>query len=68
MIALGSLTALSLRPVPVVEEAVEFILAPARLVAEIAAPVRWLSWDDAAEAADTVLQEKDEVVREAMEL
>jgi len=68
LVALGSLTALSLRPVPVVEEAVEHLLAPARLIAEVAAPVRWLSWNDAVEAAGTVEREKEEVMREAREL
>ena len=68
MVALGALAALSLRPVPVLEEAVEHILIPARLIAEVAAPVRWLSWDDAVEAAGTIEMEKEELVREAQEL
>lgn len=65
MVALGSLAALSLRPVPIVEEVVEHLLAPARFVAEVAAPVRWLSWDDAVEAAGTVEMEKEALVEEA---
>jgi len=35
MVALGALSALSLRPVSVVEEAVEHLLAPVRLIAEV---------------------------------
>ncbi len=68
LIALGSLTALSLRPVPLVEQGIEHLIAPARLVAEMAAPVRWLSWDDAVEAAGSVEREKEEVVKEALAL
>ena len=68
LIALGSLTALSLRPIPLVERGVEQLFAPARLVAEVAAPIRWLSRDDAVEAAGTVERGRQEVVSEALEL
>ena len=68
LVALGVLAALSLRPVPLVEQAVEHLLAPARLVAEVAAPVRWLSFEDAVEAAGAVEKGKDALVREAREL
>ena len=65
---LGTLTALSLRPIGVIEELVERLIAPARLVAEVAAPVRWWSQREARAAEESLKQSEAELVAEAKEL
>ncbi|MCH2106757.1 MAG: hypothetical protein MK291_08965, partial [Planctomycetes bacterium] len=46
----------------------EHLFAPARLVAEVAAPVRWISRADAVAAPDTVGRGREELVSEALAL
>ncbi|MDE0892779.1 MAG: hypothetical protein OSB14_11405, partial [Planctomycetota bacterium] len=65
---LGTLAALSLRPIGVIEELVERLIAPARLVAEVAAPVRWWSQREARAAEESLKQSEAELVAEAKEL
>jgi len=57
-----------LRPVEAVEDAVERLLAPARLVAEVAAPVRWWGGREARAAEESLKQSEQELVAEAREL
>ncbi len=66
--SLGALIALSLQPIGLIEELVERSLAPARLVAEFAAPVRWWGRREARAAEGSLKLSEPELVAEAREL
>ena len=60
--------ALSLQPVGFLEELIERLLAPTRIVAEVAAPVRWWGRREALAAESNLKQSEPELVAEAIEL
>lgn len=66
--SLGALVALSLQPIGLIEELIERLLAPARLVAEVAAPVRWWGRREARAAEENLKEREVELVAEAIEL